>query len=234
MKVRTFLFALLIGLIAAAGQVAANPVEFTLDHRDIVVVDGDTIMVGTKVFVLFGIDAPELGQKCIHENEDESWPCGRQAALLLSKMISLESGPLKCETNSDPLERMKISCSEGARDLALSLVKEGAVSASAEAPFGYRLAEKAARRAHLGIWRDAFMSPAEWRTAMAAVGERERKTDDCPFIGQTRDGSKVVVVPPIGHPAEPIENPRVGDRIFCNDEEAIEAGWQLRSGGTDT
>ncbi len=50
-------------------------------------IDGDTLQSDGEIIQLYGIDAPELGQTCLRENEP--WPCGVEAALALQKMVKL-------------------------------------------------------------------------------------------------------------------------------------------------
>lgn len=42
------------------------------------VVDGDTLQIGQTTYRLFGIDAPEHGQKCATRGGG-SWSCGKEA-----------------------------------------------------------------------------------------------------------------------------------------------------------
>jgi len=225
MKIGILLFALGVGLLSAGRSVADDPLIMLLDHSKITVVDGDTIIVGDKVFNLLGIDAPELGQQCYTDHK--AWPCGYQAALALHKGISLAALPLRCEVIPHKNATSEVSCAEASSDLSLALLKEGLAAASGDASFGYRLAEKDARAAHLGIWRDTFVMPADWRAAMLAGAKRS--LDQCPFQGQLRGEDRIVIVPPIDQPPKPVS----GDvRIFCSDDEAIAAGWELRVGAT--
>lgn len=222
MKFAIVLFALLLALLSPPGSALAGTRTVVLDHRDVVVVDGDTILVGDKLFNLFGIDAPELGQQCYSNNE--MWPCGREAAELLHKAVSLAAIPLQCSIVARENATDEVTCAEVSKDLSLMLLNDGLAAASADAPFGYRLAEKNARAAHLGIWRDAFVMPADWRKAMSAA--EARTFELCPFLGQLYEGVRVVFIPPIDHSPVP---DRADGRIFCSDDEAVAEGWQLRA-----
>jgi endonuclease YncB( thermonuclease family) len=58
------------------------------------VIDGDTLQVDGAIVQLYGIDAPELGQLC--QSEERLWPCGVDAALALSKLLTLNRSSLHC------------------------------------------------------------------------------------------------------------------------------------------
>ena len=54
--------------VHAAGDDKTNGGEVALEAkgRDVLVIDGDTIMINGVVADIAGIDAPELGQQCLH------------------------------------------------------------------------------------------------------------------------------------------------------------------------
>ena len=53
------------------------------------IIDGDTIHINNNKIRLHGIDAPELNQNCIYNNED--WECGQAIKKLFIKFNKFRS-----------------------------------------------------------------------------------------------------------------------------------------------
>ena len=158
--------------IAAAALVAllAFPA-----HADVsgpaCVTDGDTLVVngkrqrtrcvgGTRVR-LFGIDAPELKQRCKHAN-GRDFLCGRAAASFLLEHV--RGRAVECRGNSeDRYGRLIAICFVGSKDLNAMMVGEGWALAYRGYSEKYVPQENAARGASKGIWAMRFVPPWEWR-----------------------------------------------------------------------
>ena len=77
MIARVVILVLLMGLAASAlAEDIKGPAK---------VIDGDTLEVAGRVFHLYGIDAPELGQTC--EWPNKSIPCGDIARTALMDLV---------------------------------------------------------------------------------------------------------------------------------------------------
>ena len=57
----------------------SSPGGLVTKGRDILVIDGDTIMIAGQVVDIAGMDAPELGQQCLHNGS--FWDCGMSSAM---------------------------------------------------------------------------------------------------------------------------------------------------------
>jgi endonuclease YncB( thermonuclease family) len=68
---------------------------FDADAKSIRVIDGDGLEIDGVAHRLFGIDAPEQGQKC-NRKGGGNWPCGKSATRALQKLI--EQGPVQCKS----------------------------------------------------------------------------------------------------------------------------------------
>lgn len=109
-------------------------------------------LAGERV-VLAGIEAPPRAALC--GEQPEQWRCGRIADLAFEQR--LQQTELRCaERPAEGAAR----CSAGGEDLALWLIDAGWARALGDAPAEYRAAERGARDARRGIWRD---QTGRWR-----------------------------------------------------------------------
>lgn len=88
------------------------------------VVDGDTIVIGSQVIRLFGIDAPETAQRC-SRSSGKSWPCGK-AALEHTKEL-LTGTTATCSVSVfDDYDRLLATCrTSSGVDINLDLIEKG-------------------------------------------------------------------------------------------------------------
>lgn len=223
--------------------------DVELDPRQIHVIDGDTFQHNGHVYDLAFIDAPEIGQAC--NQKDRMWHCGLDAAYNLRKIFELETGPMTCSIKS----RLGVSiadCVTGTIDLSEHLVMEGFVVARQDAPRHYAMAEEKARKAGLGIWRGAFITPARWREG-ARLPKEHRHDPSAPLLkdlpwhlsegrlyydpeeqhlscivkGKALDDGRRVYFTPLdeGYATIPIRADK-GDTVFCGDEDARAQGFR--------
>ena len=135
------------------------------------VTDGDTLVVngkrqrtrcvgGTRVR-LFGIDAPELKQRCKHPS-GRDFLCGKAAASFLLEHI--RGRAVECRGNSeDRYGRFVAVCFVDGKDLNAMMVGEGWALAYRDYSEKYVPQENAARGASKGIWAMQFVPPWEGR-----------------------------------------------------------------------
>ncbi len=142
-----FLSSLLIGIINA-GEI-------------IEVVDGDSLFIGKREIRLSGIDAPEYNQKC-YDSQDNTYPCGKQAAQALRKMI--KNGNIKCRTIvKDKYKREVSVCSSSNVNLNKQMVEDGWAVAYTRYTKDYISAEQQAKKQKRGIWQGRFLKPEYYR-----------------------------------------------------------------------
>lgn len=124
------------------------------------VYDGDTVTASCKTGKLkirvWGIDAPEMGQK----------PWGEKSRDVLRSL--LPSGPITIETiTTDRYGRTVARLYDGERDLSLEMVRRGqaVVYERYNKSKDYKAAQAQAKREKLGIWtkRGDQQNPEAWR-----------------------------------------------------------------------
>ncbi|MCA0316583.1 MAG: thermonuclease family protein [Proteobacteria bacterium] len=120
------------------------------------IIDGDSLMVAGTEVRLWGIDAPELFQRCMRDGREVQ--CGREAARALIAMVAGQQ--VTCDRRDmDRFGRTVATCRVEAVDLAQAMVSAGhAVSFG-----GYYSEEAQARAGRRGLWAGEFMRPREWR-----------------------------------------------------------------------
>jgi endonuclease YncB( thermonuclease family) len=117
----------------------------------LVVIDGDTLMVGDHVVRLQGIVAPARGSICRTDGEVTA-DCGIAAANALASLV--RGAPLDCTIRGHDEEgRPEADCRSAGVALSEAMVRDG----WARAEGGYadlRQTEAAARAAGRGVWRN--------------------------------------------------------------------------------
>ena len=200
-----------------------------VDGRDLVgaegpvtVIDGDSLIFEGKVVQLAGIDAPELGQRCL--NQEKMWRCGLESALALRKMISF--GEIACTLQDDAPAMAAANCAVEGKDLATALLQQGYAVALADAGPTYQAAQETAREAKFGLWRGDFVEPARWRAGERLAGE-PIDTQFCVIKGVIHEEGQRVFYVPSDEAYDRIEiDPARGERMFCSDDQAILRGWK--------
>lgn len=193
------------------------------------VIDGDTIKIHGAKIRLHGIDAPESAQVC--KAEGKSYRCGTSATLALARRIA--GKPISCEErDKDRYGRIVAVCKAGGEDLNAWLVSEGLALAYRHYSTDYVDQEQAARAAERGLWRGEFVEPWQWRKGKRMAGEKaaDAAPGACRIKGNiSRRGTKIYHLPSGRYYRETKINEGRGERWFCSEAEAKDAGWR-RSG----
>ena len=142
-------------VIFMLGSARAETVEGTVR-----VVDGDTIEIKDQKIRLWGIDAPELAQRC---TEDSAvYPCGLDASHALAKKIGRKR--VTCERlDTDRYGRMVARCTVEGDDISRWMVMQGHALAFRKYSLDYIADEDRARAAKAGLWAGEFQDPSDFR-----------------------------------------------------------------------
>jgi endonuclease YncB( thermonuclease family) len=209
--------------LALAGLAAAEEARVT---------DGDTLTVGAVQVRLFGVDAPELRQRCPAAGGGD-WPCGKAAAARLAALVA--AGPVRCEPqNTDRYGRLVSICTAAGADLGGALVAEGLARAYLRYSDAYAADETAARAAGRGLWQGEATAPWEYRAEAAegfAPAADGAAPDGCAIKGNLGKGGARIFHRP-GEPAygRTRIDPRRGEAWFCDEASARAAGFRPARG----
>ncbi len=187
------------------------------------VIDGDTISVGTATYRLYGIDAPEAGQTC--RNPAGTWPCGRVA---ISQMESLVLGrTVSCDNRGhDDYGRILGVCIADGVEINQRMVETGFAWAFRRYADTYNAVEDAANRAGVGVWQFPTQTPWEYREARWTIASSVAP-EGCPIKGNiNREGDRIYHAPWSPWYDRTSINDEAGERWFCDESEAVSAGWR--------
>jgi endonuclease YncB( thermonuclease family) len=187
------------------------------------VIDADTFDVGAIRVRVFGIDAPEMDQLCVTE-QGVKWPCGQwvtdQARALYQGREAV------CEKlDVDRYDRVVARCHLDGVDIGQELVSEGLALAYRKYSMDYDLDEKAAAINDRGLHASHVQSPAQFR---ATRGKGRIAPDPaCKIKGNiSSKGKKIYHAPGQADYERTGINPTKGERWFCSDKDAKQAGWR--------
>ena len=191
------------------------------------VIDGDTIEVGGKRIRLHGIDAPESEQLC--RAGGTSWRCGRHAGRALADHV--DGRLVVCEERDrDRYGRIVALCRVDGEDLGAWLVSRGWALAYRRYSAEYVKEEASAEAARRGLWREEFVPPWDWRSGVRLTPFRhddDRDAAICRIKGNiSRDGERIYHLPGGQYYGRTRIDPSKGERWFCTEPEAREAGWR--------
>lgn len=184
---------------------------------------GDTLRVDGTTVKLAGIEAPDRDQSCQRVGA-RAWPCGRAAAEALAKLV--RGKDISCDLGKlDGAGNQLATCRLGDADIADQLVRNGHVFADTGLFATYASAESAARNAKSGVWSGEIERPSAYRAKRWEEAKRSAP-EGCPIKGQVASGARVYVLPwSSSYERIKIRASR-GERWFCSEKEAIEAGWK--------
>ena len=124
------------------------------------IIDGDTIVLNGEKVRFSGIDAPELKQTCIQD--DEKVECGLSAKMLLVKKIG-NSIPKCISEGKDVYKRIIAECFVNGESLSKFLVRSGYAFAYRKYSNKFIKDEEFAKTNKIGMWSMTFQYPWSFR-----------------------------------------------------------------------
>jgi endonuclease YncB( thermonuclease family) len=187
-------------------------------------VSGDTLRIKDRTLRLAGIDAPEHQQTCGGRGRERRWRCGAVARTALQELVRNKT--VRCDLSGRDSGGLDLaSCRIGNKDVAAELVSGGHVFARAGFFASYARLEEVARSAGLGVWRGSAERPEAYRTRMWEAAKKAAPSG-CPIKGHVARGERIYVVPWAPSYARTRVRESRGGRWFCNENEAVAAGWK--------
>lgn len=187
------------------------------------VVDGDTVEVSGIVYRLHGIDAPEAGQKCSSVT-GEAWNCGQEA---ISAMEALTLGKhVVCDNRGqDGYGRIIGVCKVGSLDINAAMVETGHAWAFRKYSDDYAGLEDVAHKNRVGIWQAKTEAPWEFRAHKWEIAKQDAPIG-CPIKGNISENGRIYHAPWSPWYGRTKVSVNQGERWFCTEKEALDAGWR--------
>jgi endonuclease YncB( thermonuclease family) len=200
------------------------------------VIDGDTIEISGQRIRFNGIDAPEGVQRC-NDASGRSYACGKESANALDEFLAT-SRPVTCKfVEWDQYGRFVGDCSraDGA-SVQEWLVQNGHALDWPRYSHGvFSGQEKAARASKRGMWQGDFQKPWEWRAAQRDHTAPAAPSPAVSLVGQSgcnikgnisAKGELIYHVPGQKFYGRTKISVGEGERWFCSEAEARQAGWR--------
>lgn len=195
--------------------------------RDIVgvvrVIDADTFDVGGRRIRLHAIDAPERGQPCQTEHGVTWAGCGDW----VSKVVTDTYGGAQARClplDRDRYGRTVARCYVEGRDIGGDLVTRGLVFAYAKYGSDYVAHQAGAAAQDRGLHALRVTRPG-WYRQTRAQGRIPPDTN-CRIKGNISQNGKIFHKPGQYFYERTGVNPDKGERWFCNEADALVAGWR--------
>ena len=189
------------------------------------VVDGDTLEVAGQRVRLEGIDAPEMRQTCPRTGHaNRTWPAGRVAARALERLVRGRAVACR-QIGRDGYGRVLGRCHAGGTDLNAALIRRGLAWAFIKYSTAFVTDERAARKARVGVWSSSCMPAWEYRAGRWRDGDSQAPAG-CPIKGNISRQGRIYHLPWSRWYQRTRIDPAKGERWFCDEGQAIAAGWR--------
>ena len=187
------------------------------------VLSGEMIRLQNRLLHLSGIEAPDRQQTCMRATK-QSWRCGEVATAALERLARAKTFRCVTEGGPDANGRTPANCTVDGRDVASELVKDGHVFSAATFFGGYAAQESEAKRSGAGLWSGEAERPADFRAKMWETA-KATAPGGCPIKGQVSGSRKTYLLPWAAEYARANVRTGRGERWFCNEAEAVAAGF---------
>ena len=187
------------------------------------IVDGDTIAIAGVRVRLEGIDAPETGQTCGTADAGQ-WPCGLVASRALVALVEGQS--IACQRRGvDKYRRILAICFREGADINAEMVRTGHAWAFVRYSQIYVALEAEARQARRGIWQGPAEPAWDYRAGRWQTAET-LSPHGCAIKGNISRHGSIYHMPWSPWYGKVKIDERRGERWFCSESDAAEAGFR--------
>lgn len=188
-----------------------------------IIIDGDTIQINGVKIRLYGIDAPEAGQKCKKRN-GANWACGKEAIKVIVRLT--KGHQVSCRGDFyDDFGRLIATCTTKNIEINKELVSLGMAWNFDKYSMHYKEIEKEARRKSVGVFQASTITPWEYRAKRWEVAKQTAPAG-CPIKGNIGNNGRIYHPPWSPWYNKTKVTLSKGERWFCSEAEALEAGWK--------
>ncbi|MHA1528405.1 MAG: thermonuclease family protein [Alphaproteobacteria bacterium] len=192
------------------------------------IVDGDTFAFRDDKVRLHGIDAPENAQHC-RDAAGGDYRCGEAATKALETLVA--GREIRCSgTDRDKYGRLIAVCRVGGREINRWMVGAGWAVAYLRYSRDYAAEERDAAQARRGLWAGSFEAPWEFRHARRTAAVSATPVPGCPVKGNISANGRIYHTPDSRWYDQTAIDPSKGERWFCSEREALDAGWRAPRG----
>jgi endonuclease YncB( thermonuclease family) len=215
-------------LIVAAALLPFGPADATELVGTPRAIDGDTLAYRDDKVRLHGIDAPENAQHCLDASGGD-YRCGVAATKALETFVA--GREIRCSgTDRDKYGRLIAVCQVGGREINRWMVSAGWARAYLRYSRDYAAEERDAEQARRGLWAGSFEAPWDFRRARRVAAVSATPAPDCPIKGNISANGRIYHTPSSRWYDRTAIDPSKGERWFCSEREARDAGWRAPRG----
>jgi len=237
-KKKNLIWALIIflsGILLGGKILTDKQIIFSSPEHTIVseVIDGDTIKIESGELVrLIGIDAPEKNNCAYSESKKYL------KNLIENKSVRLEKDILKIDKYNRLLRYVILPDAENEKkDILINqeIIKQGLALADRQSPNTrhaklFSSAQEKAIKNNLGIWAKCY--DVNENIDLNKEMDVPPPNSQCIIKGNvsSRHSTKTYLLPACGNYSRTKIDPRLGDKYFCSEQEAIDEGFSKSSG----
>lgn len=196
------------------------------------VVDGDTIDVNINGKIerlrLIGMDTPETVDprkpvQCFGKEASD-----KAKALLTGKKVRLEADPTQGELDKYQRLLRYVFIEDGTFFNKWMIASGYAHEYTYNLPYKYmdkfKQAQRVAQQQTKGLWSSTTCNGDT--TSAATTSDKSQTNGSCNIKGNISSGGKIYHLPNCGSYSRTTINTAVGERWFCTEQEALNAGWR--------